>query len=186
MALKSIEYETVWIDLAHGEQLGDEYAAVAPTRQVPCLEIDGRRLFQTVAIIEYLDETRPDPSMLPPDPLGRATVRGLTEVVNSLIQPLHNRAVRDRLQLQFDASESALQAWSAYWIERRLGDLEQALNATSGQYCFGDQVTVADVFLFPQIETARRFDVDAAAWPTITAVIDNLKSLSAFANSHVT
>ncbi len=185
LALKGVDYETVWIDLARGQHLESAYARVARTRQIPCLEIDGRRLVQSLAIVEYLDETRPKPPMLPPDPLGRAVVRGLTEVINSTIQPLHNRAVRDRLQQQFDAPDCALKTWASYWIERGLGDLEQALSETAGQYCFGDQITVADAFLYPQLHIAPCFDVDAAVWPTIAGVIENLQSLPAFANSHI-
>ena len=184
LALKSIEYEPVWIDLGRGEHLSDEYAAVTATRQVPCLEIDDQRLFQRVAIVEYLDETRPEPPLLPLDPTDRATVRGLTEVVNSLIQPLHNKAVRDQLRNQFNTRESSAKSWSRYWIERRLGDLESALIKTSGRYCSGDQVTIADVFLFPQIEAADRFDVEVTTWPVISSVSQNLKVLPAFADSY--
>jgi maleylacetoacetate isomerase len=184
LALKGISYDGVWVDLYKGEHLGTRYSEVSPINQVPCLEIDGHRLFQSVAIVEYLEETRPKPQLLPEDPLHRATVRGLTEVVNSLIQPMHNFAVRERLKDEFEIPESSTRAWCRYWIERRFVGLNRALEASCGKYSVGDSVTMADIFLYPQIETSRRFDVDVSSYPTIVAILNNLQNLSQFHESH--
>ncbi len=184
LALKRIHYEAVWVDLHKGEHLLDQYAEVSPMQQVPCLEIDGQRLVQSVAIIEYLDETRPQPPLLPDDPSRRAAVRTVTEMINSVIQPLHNLAVRERLCEQFGASESDTQAWCRYWIERRLTGLDRALAAHSGRFSVGDALTMADVFLFPQAETSARFDVDLSAFRAVAAVMNNLRVLPPFRDSY--
>ena len=184
LALKEIEYQPVWLDLGRDDHLTEHYTAITPIRQVPCLEIDGRRLFQSVAIIEYLDETRPQPPLLPTEPQERAVVRGLTEVMNSLIQPLHNRLVRERLQEQFGVAAEQANAWSRYWIERRFADLNRALARTCGRFSHGDRVSMVDVFLFPQVETAARFHVDGTKFPNIGAVMEHLNPLPAFANSY--
>jgi maleylacetoacetate isomerase len=184
LALKQVQYETVWVDLHKGEHLADEYAGVSPMQQVPCLEIDGQRLVQSVAIIEYLDETRPEPPLLPGDPVRRAAVRTLTEILNSVIQPMHNLAVRERLREQFGASESDVQAWCRYWIERRFAGLDRALAAHCGRFSVGDALTMADVFLFPQVGTSGRFDVDLAEFPAVSAVVNNLRELPPFRDSY--
>lgn len=184
LAIKRISYDSVWVDLNKGEHLGPTYGEVSPTNQVPCLEIDGHRLFQSVAIVEYLEETRPEPQLLLQDPIHRATVRSVAEVVNSLIQPMHNFAVRERLKDEFNMSEPSTRAWCRYWIERRLVGLNRALEASCGKYSVGDSVSMADVFLYPQIETSRRFDVDVSSFPTVVAIMDNLQILSQFHESH--
>lgn len=184
LALKGIAYESIWIDLHKGEHLAAAYAAVCMTRQVPCLEIDGYRLFQTVAIAKYLEETRPTPALLPADARRRTHVRTLQELVNSGIQPLHNYALRERLKEQFGATQSAAQAWCRYWIEHRFDALNQMIDASGGLYSFGDAVTLADVFIYPQVETSRRFDVDMSRFPAITAVMEAREFLPAFRDSH--
>lgn len=184
LALKRIAYESIWVDLHKGEHLATAYASVSPTRQVPCLEIDGHRLVQTVAIIEYLEETRPMPALLPADAGSRARVRTLVELVNSVIQPLHNYAVRERLKEQFGAEEFEARTWCRYWIERRFDALNQIIETFAGSYSFGDTITVADVFLYPQVKTSRRFGVDTSKFPAIMAVMETLDLLPSFVDSH--
>ena len=184
LALKGIAYESIWIDLHKGEHLATAYATVSPTRQVPCLEIDGYRLVQPVAIVEYLEETRPMPALLPTDALQRARVRALVEVVNSVIQPLHNYPVRERLKEQFGATELDARAWCRYWIDRRFDALNRIVEASGGKYSFGDTVTIADVFLYPQVQTSQRFEVDTSKFPAITAVMEALELLPPFCDSH--
>jgi maleylacetoacetate isomerase len=184
LALKGIGYESVWIDLHKDEHLTPAYAEVSPMRQVPCLEIDGQRLFQSVAIIEYLEETRPTPALLPTDPLDRARVRALVEVVNSVIQPLHNYAVRQRLKEQLGATEPDTRTWCRYWIDRRFNALNRIVKASAGRYTFRDAVTMADVFLYPQVQTSPRFGVDVSKFPAIAAAVETLGSLPPFRDSH--
>jgi maleylacetoacetate isomerase len=184
LALKQIDYQSVWIDLGKRENLLASYGKVAFTQQVPCLVIDGRSLLQSVAIVEYLDETRPDPALLPREPAARAEVRSLVEIVNSVIQPMQNTPVRERLQTQFHAPDAAVVDWCRYWIELRFAALERALASTRGSYACADAVTMADVFLYPQAQSALRFGVDLARFPNIAQVVTNLASLDAFAQSH--
>ncbi len=180
LALKGIAYESVWIDLLSGEQRGEAYRSVNPLAQVPCLEIDGRRLAQSVAIVEYLDETRPEPALLPRDPAERARVREIVEAVNAGIQPLHNIAVLERLAAQFDAKADAAVAWCGYWIERRLAELEARLGEGTGRFARGDAVSAADVFLFPQLRKARELGVDVARFPRLAELEKILGELAAF------
>jgi maleylacetoacetate isomerase len=184
LALKQVAYQSTWIDLHKDEHLTAAYAKVSPMRQVPCLEIDGQRLFQSVAIVEYLEETRPAPALLPADPLDRARVRAMVEIVNSVIQPLHNYAVRQHLKEQFGTAELEAQAWCRYWINRRFGAFNEIVEASAGTYTFGDKITMADVFLYPQVQTSSRFEVDMAKFPAISAAVAALKSLPAFHDSH--
>jgi len=183
LALKGIAYESVQIDIGKDEQLKPEFGAVAPLHQVPCLEIDGRLLYQSVAILEYLEETRPAVPLLPSDPYDRAQVRAIVEVINSVIQPLHNTPVRKRLIEQFNSTLDEANAWSRYWIERRFDDLERVVTATRGEYTFGDTVTLADVFLYPQVGSCWRFGVDMVKYPVLQALFDTLSARPAFAGS---
>lgn len=184
LALKAVPYEPVWLDLHRDDNLSEGYATIAPTRQVPCLEIDGQRLFQSVSIIEYLEETRPDPALLPRAPEARAKVRAIVELVNSGIQPLHNLAVRRRLAEQFGARDAAANDWCRYWIERQLVSLERLLGETHGRFAFGDVPTLADVFLYPQVSTADRFGVDVPDFPVLGGIVTNLAALPSFRDSH--
>ncbi|MBV8465932.1 MAG: maleylacetoacetate isomerase [Burkholderiales bacterium] len=184
LALKGIAYESVRIDISRDEQLKPEFSPVLPARQVPCLAIDGQLLYQSVAILEYLEETRPTPRLLPSNPAARAQVRAVVEVINSVIQPLHNTPVRKRLQAQFGLSVEDGNAWSRYWIEHRFDDLERQIQTTRGEYCFGDEVTLADVFLYPQVASTVRFDADMSRFPNLAAICANLRTLPAFRDSH--
>jgi maleylacetoacetate isomerase len=183
LTLKEIPYESVGIDLADGEHLRERYRVVNPTAQVPCLEIDGLHLIQSMAIIEYLNETRPAPPFLPDSTDARAQARMLAEVVNSSIQPLHNLAVRQRLAEQFSAAPEALNEWCRYWIERRFAGLETLLAGYAGGFCFGDAPSLPDIFLFPQVHKAQAFGIDTRIFPTVTRVMKNLAEIPAFARS---
>ena len=182
--MKGIAYDTVWLDLRKGEHLDDSYKDVLPARQVPCLAIDGQRLFQSMAIIEYLDETRPAPRLVPEDAAARAAVRAVSELINSAIQPLHNIAVRERLREQFAAGEQATREWCRFWIEGRFTSLDSVLRENGTRYACADLITIADVFLYPQVLTSQRFDVDMRSFPAIGAIVDRLSEIEAFRQSH--
>jgi maleylacetoacetate isomerase len=183
LGLKRVPYVSVLVDLARQEQLSDAYRRVNPVAQVPCLEIDGLRLAQSVAIIEYLDETRHDPPLLPPTAAGRAVARQVVELINSGIQPLHNRAVMGRLGTQLGADPEAQREWARYWLERRLGQLETVLAPLAGRYALGDAVSMADVFLYPQVGKARDFGVRVDHLPTIARVLAALEDQEIFVAS---
>ncbi len=183
LALKGVAYEYVPVNLIRegGEQHGEGYRALNPMEQVPTLEFEEggvvRRLTQSIAIIEYLDERFGGAPLLPRDPYLRARARALAEVVNSGVQPLQNleaqRYVRE--ELKGDAH-----AWTAHFIGRGMRALEALASETAGRFLVGDAVTVADVCLVPQMTAARRFGVDPASLPTLARVEAACQELEAF------
>lgn len=183
LALKGIDYDAVLVDLDGGEHRGDAYLRTNPIGHVPTLEIDGRRLVQSVAIIEYLEETRPAPPLLPADPYRRAMARAIVETVNASIQPLHNMPVRHRLRDQFGASPDDVRAWIGHWVRLRFAGLETILHETSGRYAVGDVPSVADVYLYPQVDKAEEFGVPPAGFPTIDRVYRTLAERPEFAET---
>ncbi|MFO0645436.1 MAG: maleylacetoacetate isomerase [Polyangiales bacterium] len=182
--LKGIAYEYVPVSLIAdgGQQHTDAYRALNPMAQVPTLEIEEEgavlRLTQSIAIVEYLEERFPTPSLLPKDAYSRARARALAELVNSGIQPLQNlepqRYVRE--ELHGDAK-----AWTTYFIGRGMRALEALASETAGRFLVGDEVSVADVCLIPQMFAARRFGVDPATLPTLARVEAACNALEAFA-----
>ena len=181
--LKGLAYEYDPINLIAdgGQQNNEAYRALNPMQQVPTLEVDVggemRRLTQSIAIIEYLEERFPTPALLPTDPYLRARARALAEVVNSGIQPLQNlepqRYVRE--VLKGDAK-----AWTEHFIGRGMKALESLASETAGRFLVGDEVTIADVCLVPQMFAARRFGVDPASLPTLSRVEAACNELVAF------
>lgn len=181
--LKGLAYEYVPVSLIAdgGQQNSPAYRALNPMAQVPTLELDDdgvtRRLTQSIAILEYLDERFPSPALLPRDPYARARARALAELVNSGIQPLQNlepqRYVRE--ELRGDAK-----AWTAHFIGRGMKALEALASETAGRFLVGDEVSLADVCLVPQMFAARRFGVDPASLPTLARVEAACGALEAF------
>jgi maleylpyruvate isomerase len=174
-----------------GEQFQAAHRERNAMMQVPVLEwTEGgvqRRLSQSMAILEYLEETRPAPPLLPRDPLRRAQARMLAEHVNSGIQPLQNLSVLRRIRELVPQAEGGRPpdaAWAAEWIARLLGRLEEAAAPLAGRYLLGDEVTLPDLLLAPQLYHARRFEVDPAAFPTLARVEASLAQHPAFAAGH--
>jgi maleylacetoacetate isomerase len=153
LALKGIEYEYKAVHLLKdgGEQFLKDYQSKNPQCEVPALEIDGVVLTQSIAIMEYLDETRGPPFLLPKDDLKkRAQVRSLSNIIACGIQPIQNLKV-----LQYVGAEKKAE-WGKHWIEQGFNGLELALGKTSGKYCLGDEITMADLCLVPQVFNAQR------------------------------
>jgi maleylpyruvate isomerase len=188
LALKGIEYDYVAVDLVgEGAQHRADFAAKSPLAQVPVIEVEDPggasvRITQSVAIIEYLDEIVPEPRLLPGDPLRRARVRELVEMINAGIQPAQNLYLLN--QLKAYGLEGKRSAWACHFIERGLRGLERAASETAGAFLAGDDVTAADVFLVPQLYNARRFGVDVAAFPTLLRAEASCEALDAFAAAH--
>jgi maleylpyruvate isomerase len=174
LALKGADYESVVIDFASGEHLKPEYRDIHPAHQVPSLEINEngtpRRITQSVAICEYLEERLPSPALFPEDIGHRAHVREIVELINAGIQPLHNGGLNRSLHRGFGASEEAITEWKLYWLRSRLESLERLVAGEAGECAFGDRVTLADVFLFPQLAKARDYDVDLAPFAALRRV----------------
>ena len=179
--LKGLAYDYLPVHLARGEQKKPEFAAVTAEGLVPVLEIDDdRRLTQSMAIIEYLDETHPQPPLLPADALGRARVRALAQIVACEIHPLNNLRVLKYLVGELKASEDAKNAWYRHWVRLGLESYEAQLATRSGLYSHGDAPTLADCCLVPQIFNAQRFDCDLSGLPRTMAVFDACMQLNAF------
>lgn len=186
LAWKEIPYEYVPVHLLRegGEQHGDAHRARNPMRQVPTLEwTEGGETFrvsQSMAILEYLEDRYPERPLLPKTPFLRAKARQLAEIVNSGIQPLQNLSVLARL----DAHGVDKAAWLSEWIGRGLNALETAAREVSGKYSVGDDVSIADACLVPQMYAARRFGVDLEPYPTLRAIEAACEALPAFRAAH--
>ncbi len=184
--LKSLphEVESVHLVANGGEQHSDAHRALNPMRELPVLTVGDVHLAQSVAILEYLDELYPDPPLYPADAVSRARVRQMVEVVNSGTQPVQNLRVMQKLGRDFGLDRPAQVQWSRDWIEFGLGALETLVQQQGGRYCFGDEVTAADLCLVPQMYNARRFDADMGRIPGLVAVDERLATLPAFKAAH--
>ena len=183
---KQLSYDIVPVHLVAdgGHQHTDEHRALNPMRELPVLLVEGKPLAQSVAILEYLEETHPEPPLLPKSSLDRARVRQMTEVVNSGIQPVQNLRVMQKLGRDHELPRPDQVGWSRDWIAQGLVALETLVSAHGGRYSFGDAVSFADLCLVPQLYNARRFNVDMSAFPTLTSVESELVSLPAFVAAH--
>jgi maleylpyruvate isomerase len=178
--LKGISHKTVGVHLLKDEQIQPAHLARHPSGRVPILEIDGVRIGQSMAMIDYLDETRPDPPLLPRDPKTRAYVRDLKDQIVADTHPLNNTSTLARLRSQFDADDAAIASWYEYWIIRGFKVLEQML-PSSGGFCVGGAVTLADIVLVPQVANARRYpQIDLKQFPNIIRIDAALRELKAF------
>lgn len=168
LALKNIAYESVWVDIAAGDHL-KLLPPVNPLCTVPTLDLgDGNVLSESVAIIEWLEETQPEPALLPRDPLARARVRQLVQIINSETHPLQNTILRRSVA----SDEAAQHAFAARFIERGLRAYETLVSAESGRFSAGDALSMADLYLTPQIENAARFGADIRACTRIRSIFD--------------
>lgn len=180
--LKGLAYEQVAVDLRREEHLGDAFKAINPQQFVPVLEADERLMIQSPAIIEWLEERYPTPPLLPGDAGDRAQVRALAAIVGCDIHPINNRRILEALRHRFGADEAAVNDWCGTWISAGFDAIEALLSKDPqrGDFCFGSSPTLADVYLVPQVESARRFKVDLARWPLVQAVDAACAQLEAF------
>jgi len=185
LALKNLPYESITKDLRAGEHREADYLDINSQGFVPSLKLDeGTVLGQSAAIIEYLDETYPDPPLLPAEPRARARVRSLSQAITSDIHPLNNLRVQKALRDQFSATPDQIQAWIARWITDGFAALEQMIGAHGGKFAFGDQPSQADCVLVPQVYAAERFAVDLAPFNQIRRVADAAMALEPVAAAH--
>lgn len=180
--LKGIKYEYVAVDLRTEEHLGAAFRALNPQALVPALVTGELTLTQSPAIIEWLEERYPNPPLLPAGADDRARVRALAAIVGCDIHPINNRRILEYLKKSLHCDEAAVEAWCGTWIQAGFDALEELLAADErrGAFCFGDAPTIADVYLVPQVESARRFKVDLEPYPRIVAIDRACAELDAF------
>jgi maleylacetoacetate isomerase len=182
--LKGVDYESRPVDLLHGEQRSEAYRAVNPQGLIPTLEIDGHRLTQSLAIINYLDIRYPSPPLIPTMAAERAHVVALAMAVVCDIHPLQNLRANTYLEEQLGISHEARLAWDAHWIREGLAALEALAAPKAGKFLWGNGPTGADVCLVPQLYNARRFNVSLDDYPTLLRAEANANALDAFAAAH--
>ena len=182
--LKGIDYESRQVDLRAGDQRSDDYKALNPQGLVPMLEIDGHRLTQSVAIINYLDLRYPNQPLIPAAAADRAHVVAMAMTIACDIHPLNNLRVLQYLKNVLGHSQEETDAWYAHWISEGLPALEVMAKPQAGKFLFRDAPTGADVLLVPQLYNARRFNVPVDAYPTLLRAEENANKMEAFAAAH--
>ncbi len=180
--LKGISYDHVSIHLRKGDQRSAAYLGLNPQALVPTLEDGPHALTQSLAIVEYLDETHPKPPLLPAHPAERARVRALAQIVACDIHPIDNLRVLQYLAKEMKADEAAVGRWFNHWIATGFGGLEATLtnDTKTGRFCHGDAPGLADICLVPQVFNSKRYNLDLAPYPTITRIFDACMALPAF------
>ena len=184
--LKGIDYEHVGYPLREGAQRAPPYLDMNPQGLVPSLELDdGTVLTQSLAIVEWLDESYPEPPLLPGDALGRARVRSLAQLVALDIHPLNNLRVLERVRDAYGQHDAGVAEWFRHWAGDGFAALERRLVAepATGAFCHGDAPSLADVCLYAQVLNNRRFDVPVEPFPTVMGVFERCAALDAFANA---
>jgi maleylacetoacetate isomerase len=184
--LKGLPWEDGFIHLRRGDQRREEYLAVNPQGLVPALETDGHTLIQSMAIVEYLDETHPEPPLLPRDPAGRARVRALSAIVACDIHPINNLRVLRYLSRPLGHDQAAIENWYNHWIATGFEAFERLLagGARTGAFCYGDAPGLADIALVPQVVNSERYQLDLSPYPMIARIYETCMRLDAFAKAH--
>ena len=185
LALKGLSAELLNVHLVRNEQLAEGFAAIAPSKLVPLLVDDDRLIAQSMAIIEYLDEVYPTPSLLPGDAAARARIRALAQDMACEIHPLNNLRVLRYLVREMKVGDDDKNRWYRHWVESGLEAFERRLaaDAATGRFCHGDSPTLADCVLVPQIHNAQRLDCRLDAVPTVMRVFAECMRLDAFAKT---
>ncbi|UOO90003.1 maleylacetoacetate isomerase [Vitreoscilla massiliensis] len=186
MNLKGLDYDYVAVALGKEEHLQAAFQAVNPQGLVPALVLDDNTtLIQSPAILEWLDEAFPQNPLLPKDALARAHVRALAAIVGCDIHPINNRRILQYLRNELQQPEEEVLKWCARWISAGFAAMEEMLAADSqrGDFCYGNTPSMADVYLIPQVESARRFNVDLSPYPNIVAIDAHCAQIKAFADA---
>ncbi|MFN4226139.1 MAG: maleylacetoacetate isomerase [Hyphomonas sp.] len=181
--LKGVAYERMPVNILPGtdEQLSDAYRAVNPQMRIPAIEVDGHISGQSMAIIEWIDETLPGPALLPKDPWRRLQARAFADIIACDIHPLNNLSPLAMLRRDFGADEAAVNRWYHDWILRGFAALEtMAAEIQEGPFLFGTEPTIAEIVLVPQMANARRFNVDLSAFPRLVALDAASRALEPF------
>lgn len=180
--LKGLDYEAIPVSLIEdgGEQHKKNFLEVNPQGLIPALVDDGENYTQSLAIIEYLEEQHPEIPLMPETLRDRALVRAMALTVACDIHPLNNLRVLNYLKDELNQDEDAVKKWYAHWITINFKGLEEQVSTYGGDYCFGNTITIADVFLIPQMANAKRFKVDLSAFPKLCVIDEALSEHPAF------
>ncbi|CAK4114074.1 unnamed protein product [Aphanomyces euteiches] len=186
LAWKGIKYESRVVNAFANDNKTEEYRKMNPNQKIPALAIDGHVLTQSIAILEYLEETRPERPLLPKDPAKRAAVRAFVDIIGADIQPIQSLSVMREISKDAAPEDQAkvTQAWCSKWIARGFEALESLLQETSGKYCFGDELTLADIYRLPQVTNARYFSMDLSVYPTLERIANTLSKEDIFLSTH--
>ena len=184
LAWKGIDYESSPVHLVKGEHRQPDYLDLNPQGLVPALTIDGHTLGQSMAILEYLEETRPEPALLPDDAAGRAAVRWMAELVVADIHPINNLRVGSYLRGTLGLGDAAVLAWMRHWMAQGFEALETLVRTHGGLFCHGDAPSLADICLVPQMYNARRFELELTHFPKLVTIDARCRDLPAFASAH--
>jgi maleylacetoacetate isomerase len=185
LAYKGLAHDAAYLSLPKKEHQADAFRAVNPQALVPALEEGGRVLIQSLAIMEYLDETHPEPPLLPKAPLDRAYVRAVAQIVACEIHPLNNLRTLRYVKHSYKLDDDGVNTWYRHWIADGFAMLEGCLarEGRAGRYCYGDMVTIADCCLVPQVFNAQRYECDLNPYPTIVRIFGECMKLDAFAST---
>ena len=180
--LKQISYDLLPVSLMKNEHKNAAFQAINPQGFVPVLAINDQLLLQSPAIIEWLEETHPEHPLLPKDAIARAKVRALAAVVGCDIHPINNKRILDYLRNTLKLDDAQVQTWCQHWIDEGFSALETLLAADQnrGDFCYGQQPTLADAYLIPQVDSSKRFKVDMSKYPNIQRIYDACMALPAF------
>lgn len=185
MNLKGLDYDYIAVNLAQDEQLEAAFQSINPQGLVPVLQADDLLLYQSPAILEWLEDIYPDTPLLPKDAAGRMQVRALSAIIGCDIHPLNNRRILQYLRNELSVDEEVVLAWCNRWMKEGFDALEKRLanDKTRGKFCYGNHPTFADCYLIPQVSSARRFKVDLSAYPNIVEIDTHCRTLKAFADA---
>ena len=185
MNLKGLDYDYIAVNLAQDEQLESAFKAINPQGLVPVLQADDLLLYQSPAILEWLEEVYPEHALLPKDAAGRMQVRAISAMVGCDIHPINNRRILQYLRNELSVDETEVMAWCNRWMSEGFTALEKRLaqDKTRGKFCYGDSPTFADCYLIPQVSSARRFKVDLSLYPNIVEIDTHCRTLKAFADA---
>lgn len=185
LAYKGLSWESAAVNLPRGEHREPLFRGLNPQALVPALEDGGHRLIQSLAIIEYLEETHPEPSLLPREPVERAYVRAAAQIIACEIHPLNNLRTLKYIKKAYALDDEGVNTWYRHWIADGLGMLESYLRAErrAGRFCLDERVTLADCCLVPQIFNAKRYDCDCTLYPTVMRIFQECMGVDAFAST---
>ncbi len=181
--MKGLDFEQIPIDLRAGGQRTEEYREVNPQGLIPFFVDGDLAIGQSLAIIDYLEDTHPDPAVLPTDPKARARVRAIAQIIASDIHPLNNLRILQYLERDLGCDQLKRLIWYHRWLADGFKAIEAMIKDTAGDFCFGDEPTLADICLIPQVYNAKRYEVDLGPFPTIRTINDHCQGIEAFAKA---